>query len=603
MHHRPLVSVLALVLLLVGCRSEQVTVPPVATFRIVGDSVVQVGDTISLVAEPTDPAIPITAFSNLEWSVSDTSLANVPAGAGAAGGPGQRRIVGRAGGIVTVTASMGAGTVVAQVRVVDARPVVAMSLGQSRTGAIVGGFSRERFSVQLQLGDTIDVRFTKGNERQRLRQTGRAFDLTPAVDNGTTLIVANQVATAAGLYVFDATSEPSCLRGRCQAINGTFTLAIRRSAPEFALLMRNNGIIGATGYQFPRWIASGSVVFDTVWVQNRGAGTMRLDLSGMDASITSDASTLAVAGPAPLPRTFTSTPPTGAVPIVVRIDATGFAPGGEYTPRLRIAMDASTWSVVGDTLRYRPVVLNVYAASVEVVGRQTLNGIAASSAGELFGYVNGTIYGIAPSTGAATVLATVAGPIVGMDVAADRTVRVITRRSGGDSLLTVALGTGGAPVIKSEGTADGVVIGAGGIVYVSTGGTMMRISASGARTTLGAGGSPNMAYSARDSAIYYVRRGGVLHRFDLARSVDEIRGTLSISSIIEEELRAVDAQGRLYLFRPGQHGMSVFDTNGTLLYQIPVPETTADVTIIGNMVYGATLPHQGEGYFWKMPVP
>ncbi|MCY7378452.1 MAG: hypothetical protein LH467_03820, partial [Gemmatimonadaceae bacterium] len=439
--------------------------------------------------------------------------------------------------------------------------------------------------------------------RQRLRQTGRAFDLTPAADNGTTLIVANQVATAAGLYIFDATSEPSCLRGSCQPINGTFTLAIRRSAPVFALLMRNNGIIGATGYQFSRWIASGSVVVDTVWVQNRGAGTMRLELSGMDASITSDASTLAIAGPAPLPRTLTSTPPAGAVPIVVRIDATGFAPGGEYTPRLRIAMDASTWSVVGDTLRYRPVVLNVYAASVEVVGRQTLNGIAASPAGELFGYVNGTIYGIAPSTGLAPPLAMVAGPIIGMDVAADRTVRVITRRSGGDSLLTVALGTGGAPVIKAEGTADGVVIGAGGIVYVSTGGTMMRISESGARTTLGAGGSPNMAYSARDSAIYYVRRGGVLHRFDLARSVDEIRGTLSISSIIEEELRAVDAQGRLYLFRPGQHGMSVFDTVGTLLYQIPVPETTSDVTIIGDILYGATIPGQGEGYFWRMRVP
>ncbi|MEO7714407.1 MAG: hypothetical protein ABIV10_15955 [Gemmatimonadaceae bacterium] len=602
MHHRPLVSALALVSLLTGCRSEQVATPPVATFRIVGDSVVQVGDTISLFAEPNDPAMRKTSLTALEWSFSDTSLANVPAGAGAAGGIGSLRIVGRAGGVVSVTASSGSTSVVAQVRVVDDRPIVAMSLGESRTGTIVGGFSRERFSLPLQVGDTIDLRLTRSTAAQQLRQTGRAFDLTPAAANGTTVIVANQIVTAAGLYVFDATSGPSCLRGGCQATSGTFTLAIRRSAPVFALLVRNNGIIGATGYQYPRWIASGSVVFDTVWVQNRGAGTMRLDLSGMDASITSEASTLAVAGPAPLPRTLTSTPPAGAVPIVMRIDATGFAPGVEYMPRLRIAMDAATWNLVSDTLRYRAAVLNVYAASVAVVGRQTLDGIAASPTGELFGYVNGTIYGIVPSTGAATVLATVVGPIVGMDVAADRTVRVIARRSGGDSLLTVALGTGGTPVIKSEGNADGVVIGAGGIAYVSSGGTMMRLSASGVRTTLGAGGSPNMAYSARDSAIYYVRRG-VLHRFDLARSVDEIRGTLAISSPLEEELRAVDALGRLYLFRPGQHGMSVFDTVGALLYQIPVPETTADVTIIGDTVYGATLPHQGEGYFWRMPVP
>ena len=49
--------------------------------------------------------------------------------------------------------------------------------------------------------------------------------------------------------------------------------------------------------------------------------------------------------------------------------------------------------------------------------------------------------------------------------------------------------------------------------------------------------------------------------------------------------------------------MSVFDTFGTLLYQIPVPETTSDVSIIGDTVYGATIPGQGAGYFWRMPVP
>ena len=602
MRPRPRTRALALAVLLCGCGSERPTIPEAATFRIVGDTIVQVGDTIALIAQSNDPGAPGTRLTDVDWTFGDTSRAGAPPSSTTAGGPGALSVVGRAAGAVTVTATSRAVSVTAQLRVIDARPIVAMALGQSQTGAIVGGFSRERFSVPLQLGDTIDLRFTRGGAGQHVRQLGGAFDVTPAADNGMTLIVASQVAPAAGLYLFDATSEPSCLRGSCQATNGTFTLAVRRSAPVFALLTRHNGLFGGTGYQYPRWIASGSVVVDTAWVQNRGAGTMRLDLSGADASISSAASSLAVVGPAPLPRTWTSIPPAGAVPIVVRIDATGFAPGVEYAPRLRIAMDASTWNVVGDTLRYRPAVLNVYAASVEVVGRQTLDGIAASPSGELFGYVDGTIYGIAPSTGAATTLATVAGPIIGMDVSADRTVRVITRRSGGDSLLTVALGAGGAPAIRSDGIADGVVIGADGVAYVSTGGMMMRLSASGARTTLGAGGSANMAFSARDNAIYYVRRG-VLHRFDLSRSVDEVRGTLSISSPLEEELRTVDAQGRLYVFRPGQHGLSVFDTNGALLFQIPVPETTADVTIIGDTVYGATIPGQGEGYFWRIPVP
>lgn len=598
----PRVRALALVVVLCGCGSEQPTVPAAATFRIVGDSVVQVGDTISLIAETNAPGAPGTRLAEITWTFSDTSRAGAPSSAISAGGPGTLTVVGRAAGHITITASSGSALVTAQLRVVDSRPIVAMTLGQSQTGTIVGGFSRERLAVQLQLGDTIDLRFTRGDGRQRIRQIGSAFDLTPAADNGTTLIVASQVAPASGLFLFDATSDPSCLRGSCQASSGTFTLAIRRSAPVFALLTRSNGVFGSMGYQYSRWIASGSVLFDTVWVQNRGAGTMLLDLSGLDASITPSASTLAVAGPAPLPRTFTSSPPTGAVPIVMRIDATGFAPGVEYTPRLRIAMDASTWNAVGDTLRYRPAVLNVYATSVEVVGRQTLDGIAASPSGELFGYVNGTIYGVAPATGAATVLAMVAGPIIGMDVSADRTVRVLTRRSGGDSLTTVALGTGGAPAIRSDGTADGVVIGADGIVYVSSGGMMMRLSASGVRTSLGVGGSRSMAFSPSDNAIYYVRRG-VLHRFNLARSAEEVRGTLSISSPLEEELRAVDAQDRLYVFRPGQHGLSVFDTLGALLYQIPVPETTSDVTIIANTVYGATIPGQGEGYFWRMRVP
>lgn len=461
------------------------------------------------------------------------------------------------------------------VRVIDARPIVPLNFGQSMSGTIVASASDTRYALDLKANDSIDVRVTGPVVIREVSGLGMKVVTTLGSTYDGATIFAHVVAPVSGRYLLDAWRGPACHNGNCFQTSGPFTMTARRSGPVY--LAAGPGRVTVT---------RGTIGKGTFWVHNLGTGTLALRTS-VDSSFLSVPASLAAPGPVAPPAL---TPSQGAVPLVVSVDATAL-PTGPRRATLHIALDSTVWTL--GALAFDEVIdINVIDAALVLLPSRFFNSLAGGMDGALWG-VDGTyLYSINPSNGVATIV----GPPHDYVIMAGATKGAMyVSWDFGRSVARVM------PDYSLVSVSSGVVFAAApdGTLYTFDGTSLVRIAMTGQRTTLLFSPLPDdrrLAYSARDSVLYY-SRSGILRRFVLATSTEQALGT------VEGQFSpgAVDAQGRIYGFEAGKPNVVVVDSLGKVIRRIVTPAFTTTVAVAGNQLFGGGPP--GNSAFWRLDIP
>ena len=213
-----------------GCTGDTPTLPAIVapTMRLTGDSVVAVAGKITLSAQATDSTgKPVVV--KIYWTISDPSIVDVSS-AGV--------VTGRAVGAAAVTASYGYASATIRVAVRDERPTVSLTVGESFTGRIVTGVARERLSVSVTAGDTLDLLVRMDSAEAfsfgaHLRSSGADWLKASARTSHGIALYGAVVPSATGVYALEAVGDIVCGGRYCVPPSGPYTVRVRRSAPIF----------------------------------------------------------------------------------------------------------------------------------------------------------------------------------------------------------------------------------------------------------------------------------------------------------------------------------------------------------------------------------
>jgi hypothetical protein len=572
-------------LLAAGCRSTE---PAGVRLSIDGSETVRAGAVVTLTPLMDDgsPVIPFT----LTWGLSDSTIATLRS-TGSINSPSSRELTGLRAGVVTVSVTDGELSGTRQVTVVDDRPVVQATIGQSVPGHLTEGVGEQRIALALAAGDTIDLSVTADSVQQngmRLVSLDGALPLGGTLRSARTTFYGAVVAPRAGTYFLGVASGLKCTSwGSCSAV-GPYTVLTRRSAPMLHLS------ILASDIRLPQ----GAMAADTAWLQNVGAGTLSVQTRTSVPWLLPDASSIAVPGPVAEPTPDGSIP-AGSTAFTSTIDSRALAPG-VYTDTVGFIGSPSTWGIYAPSgYAFRLVNVRVHDALARVMDRTTsLFALSAMPDGTLLGGNSDSLFTVDRVSGATTPLLKAAQSSKPRQV-----VRVVGGLDGvpyfgaltaeGDSLYRVVDGRAEAVTGWRDHWSGGFIVLADGTVYASHDFKLERISKNGAREVVasvpGTSIPQVLIHRPGDQALYFANRGP-LRRYDIATGVLESRGAGNLESVL-----AVDAQGTLY----ASSGVTILalDTSGRELSRFVPPCNSMGVAVSNGVIYGAC-----PGYFWTMPV-
>lgn len=583
----------ALVMVLLACSSDNGVRPDDnggSTARsdglsLVADSVIGVGDTLHWKVVRTSAAGLVTD-SNLTRSssvaVSDSTVLRSFVSS--------LSLIGAAPGTITLSTTLSPSPlpVTAVVRVRENRPTIAVSLGQTVTGKIVRNFGTERYSLSLAAGDTVDF-MSEGLGVLRSLDTRKLIPLTISSDSRR--IYAVVVAPRSGTYDVDVIGYRTCsTRGLCADANGDYTLKVRRSAPVFNLVNSFRGM---------QSVPSGGSAVDSFYVQNVGAGTLKVRAEAVTSALSVETAEVVANGPTQ-PASFSSIP-TDATPIVVRLGSKDLPGTPQGSQGVRMSVDSSTWSLFPGNATTRYLQLFLYDPAITIMSPQAFDNISVPSSGPMYAIVGPLVCTFDLRTGDVRIIRSGSRRVKEVWASDDGKVYLhydlgfatdtISRLNADGSLTTIFGFTDrnlAVMTVRDDGT-----------MYVAQGGTLQSRSPEGVLTTLATGIAPQngaMAYSAIENALYYVT-SGELRRFDLTASRETTRGGVDASL----RLSAVDKTGRLVGFTQSSAFVFFLDTNGKVVATVAPPAQGFTAVVRGDILYGS-----GPGstnYVWKRSIP
>lgn len=545
-----------------ACRATDQVQPAVAPLTVTGDSSVDVSRSVILTAKWDTVRVP--ANERVIWTSSDLSVAFTTDRA-------QRSndvaVIGRRAGVATVTATSAAGVARHVVTVRDERPMIRAVMGDSIPGQLVDGVAKERVSVTLAAGDTIDIGITTSDwelTNFRVERTGTDTRLERVLLGPGTYIYGIVPWSGPGTFDFEVAAALTCSSRSCRG-SATYSLHVRRSAAIF-----NFASASYRGFSLPQ----GGRLSDTAWVQNFGVGAMTADVSSDGPWLRPDASSVTVLGPTEV-RQLGGPVPTGAVAVVSTVDATVVTPG-RYSSKFNLNVPAGVWTsdrLVKSLSRHLEV--RVFDSTVRVISRSVaLAELAATPDGRLYGARNDSVFVVDPTSGATTPLVGVpraATPqyVYQLGVGPDSALYVGVRSNSGDSIYTMANGALKSLMGWPAYGWGGFVVADDGTMYAFNNRQLFRRRIGGTQEVIAAATwTPRgLVYRRADDALYFID-GGQLQRYDIGRRVTEPRGVVEAYS----SYLAVDAAGRLYKVSNDASSILVLDTSARVLDRVVTPE-------------------------------